>query len=622
MHRRSWPPLAAACLLVMLVLGAPVGPVQPVFAAPLRQNDSDKGDEDPFTNNPIYVEQAERESDLGQYTNDTPSSQVIPERLRTRRALLAERAQLRAAGDMRGVARLNSVLASEAFERAAILTAYWLDRRDKPTGLFPHTLKPGGRVWSYGDAGSDLFPFLGIATAYLIPDRYDEILATLAAERSLTRGFPENISLDTRQPVEIEPEKAMLGVVEYAKDGLLPLLEALGPDPWLYRLREVMDAVIIASATPTPNGVIPSAAAEVNGSALQALARLTWAADDPRYLEAGRRIAAAYLQHALPTTEYLPPHRWDFMENESIGPRRFYLGDHGNEIVAGLVEWHRVEVRLGLPESEAHHEAINKMLDRLLQKGRSPEGLWYSIIDVPSGKVRDKDFNDNWGYLGQAYLDQAAAERSTPGGNLATAARFEQAAHTMLRAVTQVDFYEWDNGDMDGYADTLESALYLLRYVDDPVAADWVDEQVAVLYGFQKDDGSVTDENIDGNFVRTVLQYGLSLTRGTRIEPWSPAVALGAAPDGACLQVHLHASDLWRGELLFDVPRHRLNMKLDTDYPRLNQWAEWWTVESDRRYAVTLQDGTVLNVEGSTLAAGLPLTVAPGNSYQLQVCPR
>ena len=414
----------------------------------------------------------------------------------------------------------------------------------------------------------------------------------------------------------------MLGVVEYAKDGLLPLLEALGPDPWLYRLREVMDAVIIASATPTPNGPIPSAATEVNGSALQALARLTWATDDPRYLEAGRRIAAAYLQHALPTTEYLPPHRWDFMENESIGPRRFYLGDHGNEIVAGLVEWHRVEVRLGLPESAAHHDAINKMLDRLLQKGRSPEGLWYSIIDVPSGKVRDKDFNDNWGYLGQAYLDQAAAERSAPGGDPVRAARFEQAAHTMLRAVTQVNFYEWENGDMDGYADTLESALYLLRYVDDPVAADWVDEQVAVLYGFQKDDGSVTDENIDGNFVRTVLQYGLSLTRGTRIEPWSPTVALGAAPDGACLQVHLHASDLWRGELLFDVPRHRLNVKLDTDYPRLNQWAEWWTVESDRRYAVTLQDGTVLNVEGSTLAAGLPLTVAPGSAYELQVCPR
>ena len=621
MHRRTWPFLAAACLLASMFLSAPASPAQPAFAAPALQID-DLGDEDPFTNNPIFVEQAERKSDLGQFTNDTPAALVIPERLRTRRALLAERAQLRAAGDMQGVARLNSVLAAEAFERSALLTAYWLDRRDRQTGLFPHSLKAGGRIWSYGDAGSDLFPFLGIGTAYLLPDRYDEILAALAAERSLTQGFPVDVSLDTLVPVEQEPEKAMLGVVEYAKDGLLPLLESLGPDPWLYRLREVMDAVIIASATPTPSGMIPSAAAEVNGSALQALARLTWTTDDPRYLQAGRQIAAAYLQRAFPTTEYLPPHRWDFMLNESIGPRRFYLGDHGNEIVAGLVEWHRVEVRLGLPEAPAHHVAINRMLDRLLQKGRTPEGLWYSIIDVPSGKARDKDLSDNWGYLGQTYLDQAAAERTIPNGNLATAARYEAAAATMLRAVTNVDFYEWESGDMDGYADTLESALYLLRYLDDPVAADWVDEQVAVLYGFQHEDGSVTDENIDGNFVRTVLLYGLSLTRGTRIEPWSPTVALGAAPDGPCLRVHLHASDLWRGELLFDVPRHRLNVQLDTDYPRLNQWPEWWTVEQDRRYAVTLTDGTRLDVEGSTLASGLPITVAPGSAFELLVCPR
>ncbi len=425
----------AALLLTLGVLSLPVQ-----LPGRAHAQTSDQGDEDPFTINPILVEQAERESDLGEFVNESPSSTVIAMALRSRRPLLAERSRLRADGDASGVARLNSVLASEAFERAASVTTRWLDRRDAPTGLFPHTLRPDGRVWSYGDVGSDLFPFLGIATRYLLPDRYNEILATLAAERRLTRGFPVDVSLDTLQPVEREPEKAMLGAVEYAKDGLLPLLESVGPDPWLRRLREVMDAVIDASDVPTPAGVIPSPAAEVNGSALQALARLTWIEDDPRHLQMGRAIAAAYLDHALPTTEHLPPHRWDFMENEPIGPRRFYLGDHGNEIVAGLVEWHRVETRLGLPEEPAHRAAINKMLDRLLQKGRTPDGLWYQMIDVPSGKVRDKDLSDNWGYLGQAYLDQAASERATPTGDLVAAARYEQAAATMLRAVTTVDF--------------------------------------------------------------------------------------------------------------------------------------------------------------------------------------
>jgi hypothetical protein len=342
---------------------------------------------------------------------------------------------------------------------------------------------------------------------------------------------------------------------------------------------------------------------------------------DPYYLQLGRQIASAYLDQALPTTEYIPPHRWDFMENDPIGPRRFYLGDHGNEIVAGLVEWHRVEMRLTLPEAPAHHEAITKMLDRLLQKGRTTEGLWYEIIDVPSGRVRDKDLTDNWGYLGQAYLDQAAAERERPNGDLASADRFEQAAMTMLRAITAVDFYAWESGDMDGYADTLESALYLLRYIDDPRAADWVDEQVAVLYGFQHDDGSVTDENIDGNFVRTVLLYGLSLTRGARLEPWSPTVALGAAPDGPCLRVHIHTEQDWQGALLFDAPRHRQHIGLALDYPRLNQWPEWWTVEPNGWYAVTGPDGSQQIIDGASLAAGLPLALAPNVSHQLQVCP-
>jgi len=393
------------------------------------------------------------------------------------------------------------------------------------------------------------------------------------------------------------------------------------PEPWLPRLREIMDAVISASDVKTPAGPIPSAA-EVNGSALQALARLTWVTNDPRYLQMGRQIAAAYLDHALPTTEYLPPHRWDFMENEPIGPRRFYLGDHGNEIVAGLVEWQRVEARLGLPEAAAHRVVVTKMLDRLLQKGRTPEGLWYGLIDVPSGKVRDKDLTDNWGYLGQAYLDQAAAERTSPGGDLVSAARFEQAAATMLHAVTNVDFYEWESGTMDGYADTLESALYLLRYLDDQDAATWVDEQVAVLYGYQHDDGSVTDENIDGNFVRTVMLYGLSLTRGARLEPWSPTVALGAAVEAGCLHVHIHAEDSWRGTLMLDTPRHAQNFGLAVDYPRLNQWPEWWTVDPARRYAVSMTDGTLIDLEGARLAAGLPIALAPGLEAQMVVCPR
>lgn len=145
---------------------------------------------------------------------------------------------------------------------------------------------------------------------------------------------------------------------------------------------------------------------------------------------------------------------------------------------------------------------------------------------------------------------------------------------------------------------------------------------MAVLYGYQHDDGSVTDENIDGNFVRTVMLYGLSLTKGARLEPWSPRVALGAATEGSCLRVHLHAEDVWRGTLLLDTPRHAQNLALAEDYPRLNQWPEWWTVDPARSYAVSMPDGTLVDLDGARLAAGLPIALAPNVENQLTICPR
>jgi hypothetical protein len=104
------------------------------------------------------------------------------------------------------------------------------------------------------------------------------------------------------------------------------------------------------------------------------------------------------------------------------------------------------------------------------------------------------------------------------------------------------------------------------------------------------------------------------------VEPWVPAVALGAAPDGDCLVLHLHTDEHWSGRLLFDTPRHQEYLGLTTDYPRLNQWPEWWTVDSARQYAVTRPDGSQNTVTGEQLASGLVLTLDPGLAYGLRVC--
>jgi hypothetical protein len=322
----------------------------------------------------------------------------------------------------------------------------------------------------------------------------------------------------------------------------------------------------------------------------------------------------------LPRTGFIPPEHWDFVTGTSIDKPSLHLGDHGDEIVSGLIDWQRVEIKHGLPEQAAHRTAINTMLDRLLETGRTPAGLWYDGISFPDGQVVDRALNDNWGYLGQAYLNQAAILRTSPNADPERAARYDAAVATMLHETSDLDVYPWERGDMDGYADSLESAIYLLHRIDDPKAALWVDEQMSVLYGYQRADASVTDENIDGNFIRTSMLYGRWLTQGTRIEPWAPTVGLGAVSEGSCLHIHLHTATPWSGRLLFDTPRHRAHLGLEVDYPRLNEWQEWWVAEPGHQYTVSLADGSVRQLTGEDLAAGLPLTLTPGTASLVRVC--
>jgi hypothetical protein len=293
-------PLARLLLIVVVVgLASPFLAVpafrwtlnmQPVSRAQ-NTNGNDNSD-GTFGASKKMVQRADRAAGLEAYAHD-PGGSIIPRELRMRADLLTGRKRLQDAGDVRGVARLSSVLSSEAFERAARVTARWLDRRDQPTGLFPHTLHPKDRYFSYGDVGADLYPFLAIGTHQLLPARYGEILGTLAAERQLKPGLPHDVMLDGLRLRERKPEEQMLADVEYVKDGLLPLTEQLGPEPWRPRMVEVLDSVIGAASVPTPAGPVVSDACEVNGSLLQALARLSWTDDNQRYTEMARRIAAA-----------------------------------------------------------------------------------------------------------------------------------------------------------------------------------------------------------------------------------------------------------------------------------------------------------------------------------------
>lgn len=539
----------------------------------------------------------------------------------TRSDVVHEKARLRASGDTFGAARLSGILAAEAQIRAGRVLERWRGRIDPETGLLPKGTADNDRLWDYADAGADLFPHLLIAAHLLTPDAVAPLIGVIAAERRLGGpGLPSNIDLLTNAQ-DPRTRDRMYGAVEYAKDGLLPLTERLGPGPWLDRMQEIMHAVDEQSAVKTRFGPIPSDEGEVNGQALQVYSRLYWATGDTRYQLAAGRIARAYLDLALPDTGWVPTRSWDFSRERS-NTSVAQLRDHGNEVVAGLVEYHLIETALGMPDAAEHRRRIRAMLDRLLIVGRDDDGMWRSTIDIKTGEPLKDTLSDTWGYLYAAYLTQALIEDQWPGGDPVVAARYRAAAREGLVGASHLDLYAWQGSEQDGYADTLESALYLLNSLDVPEAARWTDRQAGTLFGAQDYDGRVEDRYLDGNFVRTALLYAAWQTGGTRLTPWSASTTVGADRDGACLAVVISAGEDWQGRLVFDGPRHATFLKLPVNYPRLNAWPEWFVVADGTRYQV--EDGetgarSMINAED--LRDGLPVALVAGTEQVLRVCP-
>ena len=152
------------------------------------------------------------------------------------------------------------------------------------------------RIWDYADTGADLFPHLLIAATLLEPRDAPALTPIIVTEQSMSNieGLPSNINLNTDKPEKQDLEDRMYGSVEYAKDGLLPLLERLGSGPWSDRLLDIAHRVDAAEPQRTRFGSIPSDSSEVNGQALQVLARAYWLTGDDEFNRGGARLTRAY----------------------------------------------------------------------------------------------------------------------------------------------------------------------------------------------------------------------------------------------------------------------------------------------------------------------------------------
>jgi hypothetical protein len=496
-------------------------------------------------------------------------------------------------------AEANGRRVEELLGRARRVLQAWLAHADARTLLLPDHLpvfRQGAPVYTPHNSGADNYPYL-IATAWFtdratFDGRMREMLRNEIQFTADARGLPRTLDLSTGKL----GDSYVFGAAEYAKDGLVPVTELLGRTPWFFRMVDMTAALMERAAVPSRFGPLPDKGAEINGDLLQTLVRLAAMTGDRRFLEWAERIGDAYVEEILPASHGLPAYDWDFERH--AGPDRLRLRDHGNEVIVGLVLLHALESALGRPRAESYRPVLAKMIDRVLASANA-DGMFYNEIRCSDLAPIDTGISDNWGYIyGAVYTFYMVTGEP----------RYRDAVLRVLRSLPKYRGFDWERGRQDGYADTIESALYLVNREPVPEAIDWIESEMPTLIAFQKDDGLVEGAYPDGNWLRTVLLYALWKTQGTWLEEWRPGVRLGAVRSSDTIYVTVESPARWSGRLHFDRARHRRVMNLDRNYVRLNEWPEWSPLDENTLYEIRDGAGRTQTLLGSDLIDGVYIT--------------
>ncbi len=528
----------------------------------------------------------------------------------------------------------NGVLVQEGLTRCHRYLHAWLAVAEPTSGLIPRNLKDSP-YWNGKDSAADNYPFMVLSADFtdraLLASR---LRPMLEAERRLTarpgwRSLTDDYNLrgipGLRHP-EASSERLFFNSAEYVKDGLLALTEWLGPSPWSGRMIELIDDSFALAAVETPFGRIPvkgtdkAVGVEVSGDYLQALARIYWMSGrDEKYLRWGIRLADTYL---LPEGRHHPTRDFATLR----------LRDHGCEIISGLCEFyatlHFAGRRPGGGEWAAKQRAyqphLHEMLDRILQIGVNADGLFYNEVNLRTGEPVARSISDSWGYIYDAYYTVFMVDGIE---------RYREAIMKPLAALNaRYRDFGWEGasaarprGGMDGYADSIESALNLYnRFQHDPRVAsvtDWMDSEILRMWAYQQANGIIEGWHGDGNFARTTIMYCLWKTQGVTIQPWRADLRLGAVRASDGIKLVLSSAQPWSGTLVFDRPRHAENLQLPVDWPRINQFPEWFTVRRERNYRLVIAGGKSAVRTGAQLVAGHAVTLPAGGRLELAVTP-
>lgn len=499
----------------------------------------------------------------------------------------------------------NAGNASESYVRSLDFVKAWMNHCDKNTGLIPTNLTNSSDIWEAHNSAADNYAFMVLTTWLLDKNMYEgKMTDMLHTERKLTsriNSLPDiwSFSKNGFRDETVNMDRIVFGASEYVKDGLIPINELIGISPWHSRMMEMVDdlaerfSVLKYEDNPQrARGWIE----EVNGDWLQSLVRIYWQTGKGKYLEWAEKIGDYYLLGGrdLTQVEYLR------------------IRDHGCEIIGGLSELYVTLSFTNPTKKEKYKPSYYKLLDLVLEKGRNVDGLFYNAINPKTGDIVDKNVVDNWGYIFNAYYSVWMTDKT------------ERYREAVLKGVSMLNGkyrnYPWEGKSHDGYADALESGINLYNREPSENLKSWIDSEMQVMFAKQQPDGLIEGWHGDGNFARTAIMYALWKTQGAQVQPWRNDVLLGAEKTSKGVYFLLCANDPWSGKLIFDAQRHKTILHLPVDYPRINQFPEWFTAEEGKMYKLKSNRKSLDGIYSSTqLTGGLPVSLDKNEKVEILI---
>jgi hypothetical protein len=112
--------------------------------------------------------------------------------------------------------------------------------------------------------------------------------------------------------------------------------------------------------------------------------------------------------------------------------------------------------------------------------------------------------------------------------------------------------------------------------------------------------------------------YCLWKTGGAYLLPWKDDLQIGGVLKDNTLYIAITSASDWKGKVMFDKKRHSEYMHLPLDWPRINQFPEYFTVEKEKIYTLSASNALKDKViNGDELRDGFPVRIRKGETLKL-----